>query len=45
MEKKKSTRKKITLLQAIEKVIEGVEDSKLDKNILSKVKPYSSFLA
>ncbi len=45
MEKKKSTRKKITLLQAIEKVIEGVEDSKLDKKILSKVKPYSCFLA
>ena len=45
MEKKKSTRKKITLLQAIEKVIESVEDSKLDEKILSKVKPYSCFLA
>ena len=45
MEKKRSTKKKITLLQAVEKVIALTEDSKLDKKILQKVKPYSSFLA
>ena len=45
MEKKKSTKKTFTLLQAIEKVITLTEDSKLDKKILQKVKPYSSFLA
>ena len=44
MEKKRST-KKLTLLQAVEKVITFTEDSKLDKKILQKVKPYSSFLA
>ena len=44
MEKKRTT-KKITLLQAIEKVITLTEDSKLDKKILQKAKPYSSFLA
>ena len=45
MEKKRSTKKKITLLQAVEKVITLTEDSKLDKKILQKAKPYSSFLA
>ena len=45
MEKKRSTKKKITLLQAVEKVITLTEDSKLDKKILQKVKPYSSFIA
>ncbi len=45
MEKKRSTKKKITLLQAVEKVIALTEDSKLDKKILQKAKPYSSFLA
>ena len=44
MEKKRTT-KKITLLQAIEKVIALTEDSKLDKKILQKAKPYSNFLA
>ena len=38
MEKKKTT-KKITLLQAVEKVITLTEDSKLDKKILQKAKP------
>ena len=44
MEKKRTT-KKFTLLQAIEKIVEIVEDSKLDKKTLQKVKPYSNFLA
>ncbi len=37
--------KNVTLLQAIGKIIESVEDSKLDKKVLRKIKPYSSFLA
>ena len=45
MEKKKIAKEEPTLLQAIEKIIAHTEDSKLDKKILSKIKPYSSFLA
>lgn len=37
--------KNVTLLQAIGKIIESVENSKLDKKVLRKIKPYSSFLA
>lgn len=45
MEKKKIAKEEPTLLQAIEKIIAHTEDSKLDKKILNKIKPYSSFLA
>ncbi len=45
MEKKKIAKEEPTLLQAIEKIIAHTENSKLDKKILNKIKPYSSFLA
>lgn len=45
MEKRKAQKKELTLLQAIEKVVELVEDGNLSKESLRKAKPYSSFLA
>ena len=45
MEKRKAQKKELTLLQAIEKVVEFVEDGELSKESLRKAKPYSSFLA
>ena len=45
MEKRKAQKKELTLLQAIEKVVELVEDGELSKESLRKAKPYSSFLA
>ena len=45
MEKRKAQKKELTLLQAIEKVVELVEDGNLNKESLRKAKPYSSFLA
>ena len=45
MEKRKAQKKELTLLQAIEKVVEFVEDGELSKESLRKARPYSSFLA
>ncbi len=42
---KKRIMKKLTMLEAIEKIVDMAENSKLGENFLKKAEPYADFIA